>query len=89
MKNLTTEREEYSLPKPLPVNEAETRAEVIDPALQAAGWGVVEGRLAAPEGHVPSFIPPQVAVEYGRREGRLQPIGTGLRCDPSRRTDRS
>ena len=25
------------------MNEAETRAEHIDPALQAAGWGVVEG----------------------------------------------
>jgi type I restriction enzyme R subunit len=25
------------------MNEAETRAEQIDPALKAAGWGVVEG----------------------------------------------
>jgi type I restriction enzyme R subunit len=25
------------------MNEAETRAELIDPRLQAAGWGVVEG----------------------------------------------
>ena len=25
------------------MNEAETRAEYIDPALKAAGWGVVEG----------------------------------------------
>ncbi len=25
------------------MNEAETRAEQIDPALAAAGWGVVEG----------------------------------------------
>jgi type I restriction enzyme R subunit len=25
------------------LNEAETRAEHIDPALAAAGWGVVEG----------------------------------------------
>jgi len=25
------------------MNEAETRAELIDPALNAAGWGVVEG----------------------------------------------
>ena len=25
------------------MNEAETRAEHIDPALNAAGWGVVEG----------------------------------------------
>jgi type I restriction enzyme, R subunit len=28
------------------MNEAETRAEHIDPALKAAGWGVVEGRRA-------------------------------------------
>ncbi len=26
------------------MNEAETRAEYIDPALQAAGWGVVEAK---------------------------------------------
>jgi type I restriction enzyme R subunit len=25
------------------MNEAETRAEHVDPALKAAGWGVVEG----------------------------------------------
>lgn len=25
------------------LNEAETRAELIDPALREAGWGVVEG----------------------------------------------
>ena len=25
------------------MNEAETRAELIDPALKAAGWGVVDG----------------------------------------------
>ena len=25
------------------MNEAETRAELIDPKLKAAGWGVVEG----------------------------------------------
>lgn len=28
------------------MNEAETRAEHIDPALKAAGWGVVDGRHA-------------------------------------------
>ena len=25
------------------MNEAEARAELIDPALKAAGWGVIEG----------------------------------------------
>lgn len=31
------------------MNEAETRAELIDPALKAAGWGVVEGSRVARE----------------------------------------
>ena len=31
------------------MNEAETRAEHIDPALKAAGWGVVEGSRIARE----------------------------------------
>ncbi len=33
------------------MNEAETRAELIDPALQAAGWGVVEGSRILRERH--------------------------------------
>jgi len=41
------------------VNEAETRAEHIDPALKAAGWGVVEGS--------------RVLREHGITLGRLQP----------------
>ena len=43
------------------MNEAETRAEHIDPALKAAGWGVVEGS--------------RVLREHGITLGRLQ--GTG------------
>jgi len=43
------------------VNEAETRAEHIDPALKAAGWGVVEGS--------------RVMREYRITEGRLQGAG--------------
>jgi type I restriction enzyme R subunit len=43
------------------VNEAETRAEHIDPALKAAGWGVVEGS--------------RVLREYGITLGRLQGSG--------------
>ena len=31
------------------MNEAETRAEHIDPALKAAGWGVVDGSRVRPE----------------------------------------
>ena len=51
------------------MNEAETRAEHIDPALQAAGWGVVEGSRIRREypisladskasGGVPRLYPP-------------------------------
>ena len=36
------------------MNEAETRAEHIDPALRAAGWGVVEGsRILRKQGITP------------------------------------
>ena len=48
------------------MNEAETRAEHIDPALKAAGWGVVEGS--------------RVMREYRITEGRLQ--GAGQRGKP-------
>jgi type I restriction enzyme R subunit len=41
------------------MNEAETRAEYIDPALTAAGWGVVEG----------SRIRREYAITQGRLEG--------------------
>jgi len=46
------------------VNEAETRAEHIDPALKAAGWGLVEGS--------------RILREYGITQGRLQ--GGGKRA---------
>ena len=42
------------------MNEAETRAEYIDPALKAAGWGVVEG----------SRVRREYAILPGRIEGR-------------------
>jgi type I restriction enzyme R subunit len=45
------------------MNEAETRAEHIDPALKAAGWGVVEGS--------------RVLREHGITLGRLQPGAAG------------
>jgi len=48
------------------LNEAETRAELIDPALKAAGWGVVEGA--------------RVRREYPITQGRLQ--GGGRRGQP-------
>ena len=42
------------------MNEAETRAEHIDPALKAAGWGVVEG----------SRVRREYPIAPGRIEGR-------------------
>src|SRR5712672_3094967 len=43
------------------MNEAETRAEYIDPALKAAGWGVVEGS--------------RIRREYPIAPGRLEGYG--------------
>lgn len=43
------------------MNEAETRAEKIDPALQAAGWGVVEGS--------------RIRREYPITPGRIEGLG--------------
>ena len=48
------------------MNEAETRAEHTDPALKAAGWGVVEGS--------------RVLREHGITLGRLQGAGKGTRA---------
>jgi type I restriction enzyme R subunit len=50
------------------MNESETRAELIDPALKAAGWGVVEGSRILRERHC------QITL------GRLQ--GAGKRAKP-------
>ena len=52
------------------MNEAETRAEHIDPALKAAGWGVVEG----------SRVRREVPITPGRIEG-LGRRGKGLTAD--------
>src|SRR5262245_33967263 len=35
-----------------PLNEAETRAEYVDPALKASGWGVVDGSRIAREVYI-------------------------------------
>jgi len=47
------------------MNEAETRAELIDPALKAAGWGVVEGS--------------KIHREYPISAGKIQVGGRGKR----------
>ena len=49
------------------MNEAETRAEHIDPALQAAGWGVVDGS--------------RILREHAITPGRLQAGGRRTRAD--------
>ena len=38
------------------MNEAETRANLINPALKAAGWGVIEGSRVRPEVIAPGRI---------------------------------
>ena len=43
------------------MNEADTRAELIEPKLKAAGWGVVEGT--------------RVLREYHITKGKIQPGG--------------
>lgn len=50
------------------MNEAETRAELIDPKLKAAGWGVVEGS--------------RIRMEFPINKGRL--IGHGQRSKPDK-----
>ena len=52
--------------RPSTMNEAETRAELIDPALKAAGWGVVEGS--------------KILREYPITPGRIE--GHGRRVKP-------
>jgi type I restriction enzyme R subunit len=47
------------------MNEAETRAEHIDPALKAAGWGVVEGSRVRRE----DMISPG-RIEGGGKQGK-------------------
>jgi type I site-specific restriction endonuclease len=38
------------------MNEAETRAELIDPKLKDVGWGVVESKLKVPGTVLEEFI---------------------------------
>ncbi|MEI7825351.1 MAG: DEAD/DEAH box helicase family protein [Chlorobiaceae bacterium] len=61
------------------MNEAETRAELIDPQLKACGWGVVEatkvlreypitkGRIQTGGGRGPSLVADYVLVYHGRK----------------------
>lgn len=42
----------FGATKTINMNEAETRAELIDPKLKACGWGVVEGSKVLREYHI-------------------------------------
>src|SRR5215210_4298265 len=53
------------------MNEAETRAEYIDPALKEAGWGVVEG----------SRVRREYSITLGRLEGVAGRRGERLSAD--------
>jgi type I restriction enzyme R subunit len=53
------------------MNEAETRTEHIDPALKAAGWGVVEGSRFVGPGDYPKHALPSNA--HGWERGKRQP----------------
>jgi len=57
------------------MNEAETRAEHIDPALKAAGWGVVEGSRI----HREYSITPGRVEGAGRRMTSMNTNQKGLR----------
>ena len=46
------------------MNEADTRAEHIDPALKAAGWGMVEGsRILREHGISQARLPPRARID--------------------------
>jgi type I site-specific restriction endonuclease len=49
------------------MNEAETRAEHIDPALKASGWGVVDGSRILREYHITPG-----RIEGGGRKGKAE-----------------
>jgi len=48
------------------MNEAETRAELIDPKLKSAGWGVVEGSRILRERNVCRITEGRIQVGGGR-----------------------
>ena len=68
--NDVTDKKVNSVNTVPPMNEAETRAEHIDPALKAAGWGVVEG----------SRIRREYEIVPGRIEGQHK-AGKRLKAD--------
>ena len=57
------------------MNEAETRAELIDPKLKACGWGVVEGSKILREYHI---TPGKLQTGNGRGKKRNCRLCPGL-----------
>ncbi len=50
------------------MNEAETRAELIDPKLKSCGWGVVEGSRILRERNVCKITDGRIQVGGGRKK---------------------
>ena len=62
------------------MNEAETRAELIDPALKTAGWGVIEHSRIRRE-----LIAPGRLIGNGKRFPRIRRLCVGLSGRKTRR----
>ena len=74
------------------MNEAETRAEHIDPALKAAGWGVAEGSRVHREYHIaPALIPKTFIFANNHYQGatRQQPLNSSRKSSEIRRSSRA
>ena len=68
------------------MNEAETRAELIDPKLKESGWGVIEGSKILREYHITAgkiltgsgrakpLLADYVLVHQGRKLATMEPI---------------
>ena len=70
------------------MNEAETRAELIDPKLKAAGWGVIEGSKILHESNVCALVDVQSLLSPERasyhNDGRSPSYKTSSFTSPER-----
>ncbi len=60
------------------MNEAETRAELIDPKLKACGWGVVEGSKVLREGMLYQITEGKIQTGGGKWQKRNCRLYSGL-----------
>jgi hypothetical protein len=58
------------------MNEAETRAEHIDPALKAAGWGVAEG--SRDSARIPHYAGPPAKATGRRGKALIRRLRAGI-----------